>query len=371
MNQFDVVIIGAGMAGASLAAEIAGEASVLILEAEAQPGYHATGRSAAFWEETYGGPGVQPLTSSSGAWLRSPPDEYRSEGFLSPRGMVLMARDEDLPLLDEFENEFQHSGIEMHRIDRARLLACCDGLRPFWQYGIEQRSCADIDVSALHQAYLRVAKRGGAELRCNAALISAVRENGRWRIETRAGEFSADVMVDAAGAWADQVAVLSGIAPIGVSPFRRTMVQLRFDHEIPHTLPLMLSAQGDFYFKSDGQGGVWLSPHDEIPSPPTDAAPEEIDVATAIDRFEQAVDWRIVQVSHTWAGLRSFSPDRLPVYGFDDHAPGFFWFAGQGGFGIQTAPAAAKIGASLLLGQAADPMVAQIDAGRYAPGRFT
>lgn len=371
MNQFDVAIIGAGIAGASLAAEIAGKASVIILEAEAQPGYHATGRSAAFWEETYGGPGVQPLTSSSGDWLRSPPADFQDGSFLSPRGMVLMAGQDELPLLDAFEEEFRGSGVGMQRIDRARLLSHCDGLRPVWQYGIEQESCADIDVAALHQACLRVAKRRGADLRCNAALCSARRQNGRWRIETRDGEFFADILVDAAGAWADEVAGLCGVDAIGISPFRRTMVQLRFDRPVLRSLPLMMSARGDFYFKSDGADGIWLSPHDEIPSQPTDAAPEEIDVAIAIDRFQQAVDWRIVQVTHKWAGLRSFSPDRLPVYGFDTARPGFFWFAGQGGFGIQTAPAAAKIGASLLLGQAADPMVAQIDAERYAPGRFT
>lgn len=371
MKQFDVVIVGAGIAGASLAAEIAGKASVLILEAEAQPGYHATGRSAAFWEETYGGPYVQPLTSASGDWLRAPPLEFHDASFLSLRGMVLMAGDQELPLLDEFEAEFEDSGVQMRRIGRDRLLAHCDGLKPGWQYGIEQESCADIDVAALHQAYLRASGKSGVELRCNASLVAAERGDGRWRIETTAGTVFADILVDASGAWADEVAARSGVAPIGISPFRRTMVQLRFDHAVPRALPLMMSARGDFYFKADGAGGVWLSPHDEIPSPATDAAPEEIDVAIAIDRFEQAVDWRIAQVTHKWAGLRSFSPDRLPVYGFDARTPAFFWFAGQGGFGIQTAPAAAKIGANLLLGQTADPMVEQIDTERYAPGRFT
>lgn len=371
MNQFDIVIVGAGIAGASLAAELAGRASVLILEAEAQPGYHATGRSAAFWEETYGGPHVQPLTSASGDWLREPPPEFRHGSFLSPRGMVLMAGEEEAPLLEDFEREFEGSGVAMQRIGRDGLLAHCDGLRPRWQYGIEQESCADIDVAALHQACLAAAKKYGAELRSNAALLSAQREAGLWRIETRAGTFAADTLVNASGAWADEVALRCGVAPVGISPFRRTMVQLRFDRPVARTLPLMMSARGDFYFKSDGADGVWLSPHDEIPSPPTDAVPEELDIAIAIDRFEQAVDWRIVRVTHKWAGLRSFAPDRLPLYGFDSGAAGFFWFAGQGGFGIQTAPAAAKIGASLLLGQAADPMVAQIDAERYAPGRFT
>jgi D-arginine dehydrogenase len=371
MTHYDIVVAGAGMSGASLAAELAPHASVLILEAEAQPGYHATGRSAAFWHETYGGPGVQPLTSASGVWLRNPPAQYSDASFTSPRGSVTIASEADRPVLQAFVDQFARSDVVLEWRDREALEMRCDGLRAEWVVGLEEASCSDIDVAALHQAYLRVARQSGAELRCNVSLLSARPSEQGWQIETSAGDVSAGLLVNAAGAWVDEVATRAGVAGIGITPFRRTMVQIKVDRDVPRDMPLIVDVHGGFYFKSDGAGGLWLSPHDEIPSPPTDAAPEELDVAIAIDRFERAVNWRIVQVTHKWAGLRSFSPDRLPVYGFDKHQPSFFWFAGQGGFGIQTAPAAAMIGASLVLGKIADPLVSGIDVRRYAPERFT
>jgi D-arginine dehydrogenase len=177
------------------------------------------------------------------------------------------------------------------------------------------------------------------------------------------------VLVDAAGAWADQVAEMAGARPLGIVPLRRTVAQLRTAPPPPPDLPLVLDIGGSFYFKPE-HGKLWLSPHDETPSPACDVAAEELDVAVAIDRLEQVVDWRIEAVEHKWAGLRSFAPDRLPVYGFDPQVPGFFWFAGQGGFGIQTAPAAARLGAQLLLGLPRDSMTEALDAGLYSPGRF-
>jgi D-arginine dehydrogenase len=177
------------------------------------------------------------------------------------------------------------------------------------------------------------------------------------------------VLVNAAGAWADPLAELAGTRPLGIQPLRRTVAQLRTVPRPPADLPLVLDISGAFYFKPE-HGKLWLSPHDETPCPACDAAPEELDVALAIDRFEHVVDWRIEAVEHKWAGLRSFAPDRLPVYGFDARVPGFFWFAGQGGFGIQTAPAAARLGAQLLLGLPGDAMTETLDPALYAPARF-
>lgn len=370
--EFDVAIVGAGMAGASLAAELAADRTVVMLEAEARPGYHATGRSAAFWHETYGGPIVQPLTRASFGWLSTPPAELGVEGsFLSPRGAITLSRKGEEARLESFAESYAANGLHFERLGRSGLDGFCPGLRPEWTSGLHEPDCADIDVAGVHQGYLKMAARKGAVLRCDAGLAAARREGDGWVLETRGGAFRAGLLVNAAGAWADEVAAMAGVKPIGISPFRRTMVQLRFDRPIPRTLPLTIDLDGQFYFKSDGADGVWLSPHDEIPSPPTDAAPEELDVAIAIDRLEHVVDWQVRQVTHKWAGLRSFAPDRLPVYGFDPGVPGFFWFAGQGGFGIQTAPAAAKIGASILTGKDADPMVAHIEVERYAPARFT
>ena len=176
--------------------------------------------------------------------------------------------------------------------------------------------------------------------------------------------------MNAAGAWADTIAERAGARPLGITPLRRTVAQLRVSPEAPADLPLVLDISGKFYFKSDN-GRLWLSPHDEIPTTPCDAAPEELDVALAIDRFQNVTDWKIEAVERRWAGLRSFSPDRLPVYGPDPEVPGFIWFAGQGGFGIQTAPAAARLGAQIMLGQSPDALTEAIDASAYAPSRFS
>ncbi|OWK28292.1 NAD(P)/FAD-dependent oxidoreductase [Sphingomonas mucosissima] len=355
--SFDIAIIGAGMAGASLAAEIGDRARVLLIEAEPAAGYHATGRSAAFWSETYGGPGIQPLTTASG-------DSLRAGGFLDPLGSLHIGRASDAAQADAFLADFADSGVPLLPVDPREHV---HGLRAGWTIGIMEPTCAYIDVAALHADALARARRGGAQLVLNAALTGATRLPAGWRLETNAGVHEAAVLVNAAGAWADQVARLAGVSPLNIQPYRRTMVQLRTDPAPAAGVPHVVHIGGDFYFKPEAGGRLWLSPHDETPVDPGDVQPEELDVAVAIDRFEQAVDWRITQVERRWAGLRSFAPDRLPVYGFAPDGPGFFWFAGQGGFGIQTAPAAAMIGAALLLGT--DPVLG-IDVERYAPTRF-
>lgn len=369
MTTYDVAIVGAGMAGASLAAEIAGDVSVILLEAEAQPGYHSTGRSAAFWSETYGGPLVQPLTAASGPFLATPPADFSEHGFLYPRGALHIARAEGRHAVQAVRHEFAGSGVTLEAASREGLATAIPGLRPDWDFGLSEPSCADIDVAGLHAAYLRRARRLGAELATDAR-VTAARHDGSWWIETTAGRLETRLLVNAAGAWADPVAVLAGVVPLGIRPYRRTIAQLRVDPPAPAALPLVIDALGRFYFKPEAGGRIWLSPHDETPCEPGDCAAEEIDVAIAIDRLESVVDWRVERVERSWAGLRSFAPDRLPVYGFDLHQPAFFWFAGQGGFGIQTAPAAAKLAAGLLLGRAADPLAAGIDPAPYAPARF-
>lgn len=353
MSRFDFAVVGAGIAGATLAAELAPRGSVVVLEEEDVAGYHATGRSAAYWSETYGGPLVQPLTSASRAAL---------DPFLDPLGSLHIGRAEDAARIDAFLAEFAGSGVTLTPVDPA---AHIPGLRAEWTLGVMEPSCAYIDVAALHADALARARRAGAVVRLNAGLRSAERFGGDWRIDTADGPVAAGVVIDAAGAWADTVAARCGVAPIGIQPYRRTLAQLRTDPAAPMHLPHVGDIAGSFYFKPEAGGRLWLSPHDETPSVPTDARPEEIDVAIAIDRFEHVVDWRVAAVERTWAGLRSFAPDRLPVYGFDRAVPGFFWCAGQGGFGIQTAPAAARLAAALLLGDAPS-----LDPAPYAPDRF-
>jgi len=353
----DIAVIGAGMAGASLAAEVAGRASVLLLEAEDQPGYHSTGRSAAFWAESYGGPYVQPLTTASGPFLAE-------HGFLDRRGALHIADGEGLAALAALETEFGDR-VGFERLDQRDVQSRLPGLRPGWVAGLFEPSCADIDVAALHAFYLARARRHGVRLVTGAEVGALSRDGAGWTVETRAGAFRVRMIANAAGAWADRVAALAGAPPVGLQPYRRTLSQLRIDPSAPADLPLVIDALGRFYFKPEAGGRLWLSPHDETPCDPCDCAPEELDVAVAIDRLEGVVDWKVERVERSWAGLRSFAPDRRPVYGFDPAAPAFFWCAGQGGFGIQTAPAAAKLAADLLLQR-----LPTLDPEPYAPDRF-
>jgi D-arginine dehydrogenase len=352
------------MAGASLAAELSPHTSVLLLEAEPQPGYHATGRSAAFWSETYGGALVQPLTTASRPFLAE-------GGFLKPRGCIHLADEEGRAVLSAMEEEFAGTELELTLLDRRALEGRIPGLLPGWNAGLEEPSCADIDVAGLHSAYLKRARQNGAELAGDAELSEAKRAAGLWRLQTKAGPFFADIIVNAAGAWADHVAIRAGAAPLGIRPYRRTVAQLRIDPPAPAELPLVIDALGRFYLKPEAGGRIWLSPHDETACDACDTAPEELDVAVAIDRLEKVVGWRVLQVERSWAGLRSFAPDRLPVYGFVGGSDNFFWCAGQGGFGIQTAPAAAQLAAAMLLGHAPGPLAAGINPAPYQADRFT
>jgi D-arginine dehydrogenase len=359
----DIAIIGAGIAGASLAAMIGKRARVLLIEAESQPGYHSTGRSAAFWSESYGGPAVQPLTTASRAWLEE-------HGFLHPRGCIHIAGAEGRAALDTLAAEMAGCGVAHAWLDEAALRAAIPGLRPHFTIGLTEPTCQDIDVGGLHGDFLARARRDGAIVQADAAVSAIAQDGDGWRISTRDGEIRARIIVNAAGAWANQIAAMADASPIHIQPNRRTIAQLITDPPMAPDMPLIMDALGRFYFRPEAGGRLWLSPHDETPVEAHDVAPEELDVAIAIDQFEQAVDWRVVRRERAWAGLRSFAPDRLPVYGFDARAPGFFWFAGQGGFGIQTAPAAAMLGAALLLGESPPDAVAGIDPARYAPTRF-
>jgi D-arginine dehydrogenase len=351
--DFDVIIVGGGIAGASLGAEIAAKRRTLIIEGEDNCGYHSTGRSAAFWLESYGGPKVALLSSASRDFLDYPAPDFADHSFLRTRGDLHLSR-ESWPELPP--------GIATRRIHRPELERILPGVRSEWQYALLEPACADIDVAGLHAAFLGRFKRDGGNVTTSARLQSATNSGNGWTVRLDNGEsLSAAILVDAAGAWADPVAERCGARALGIAPKRRTLVQLRVGRSGLRDLPLVDDDQGTFYFKGEGDNSIWLSPHDEIPTDPCDAAPEEIDIAMAIDRFEQVVDWPIERVERSWAGLRSFAPDRLPVYGYD---------AGQGGFGIQTAPAAAKLAASILLDEPPDALVAHIDAAMFSPRRF-
>ena len=368
MSDFDFAIIGAGIAGASLAAQLSARHKVLLIEAEAHSGYHSTGRSAAFWVECYGGPGVQPLTTASGPFLATPSADFHDGPLMHRRGALHIGTAEQMPLADNMLAEFAASGVHIEHIDGRAVAAHVPGLRENWTHGLWEPACCDIDVAALHGAYLRQAKRHRTQLHCNSRLHAAKWHSGTWQISAGSLNYSANIIINAAGAWADAVAQIAQVCPLGIQPYRRTISQLAVSPQVPAELPLVIGLDGSFYFKPDAGGRLWLSPHDETATPACDAAPDEIDVAMAIDRLQTVVDWDIQSVERKWAGLRSFAPDRLPVIGRDGAHDAFFWFAGQGGFGIQTAPAAAQLAASLLDADIAAPQ--GVDAAVYAPARF-
>jgi D-arginine dehydrogenase len=366
MSGFDVIIIGGGIAGASLGAEIAAKRRTLILEAEDHCAYHTTGRSAAFWLAHYGGPRVVPLTLASRPLLESgwPTGE---RPLIRRRGIVTIAR-QYMELREALAGNSAEAPV--YEANRQELEERIPGLKEGWDFGVWDPSCGDIDVAGLHGGCIGEFRRKGGTLICSTPLRSARRASSGWIVDAGNETFTAPTIVNAAGAWADDVARRCGAPVLGVTPYRRTVAQLRIGRTGLKDLPLVNDALERFYFKGESDNRVWVSPHDLTPSESCDAAPEEIDVARAIDHFESVVDWPIEAVERKWAGLRSFAPDWLPVYGFGSEVPGFFWCAGQGGFGIQTAPAAAKLAAALLLEAEPDPTLALINAADYSPRRF-
>ena len=364
MSAFDVLIVGGGIAGASLGARLSESMRVLLIEAEDLCGRHATGRSAAFWQASLGGKNPARMLSLAS----KPMFDAGWPGSLTPllrqRGALHLCG----PQGSEMEElEGQSGEHRLVYLDRAQLLDRVPGLREQWTGAWHEPSCADIDVAAFHDCCMRAMRRQNGEIRTDAAFISARRASGTWIAETSAGTVEAALIVDAAGAWGDEVAARAGVPPIGLEPRRRTVVQLRVGHDNLRDLPLVTDLHASFYFKGEGERSVWVSPLDETLVDPCDAAAEEIDVATAIDRFQQAVDWPVEAVERKWAGLRTFAPDRGMKFGFDPGVDGFFWCVGQGGMGIQTAPAASLLCATLISGTPMPPALAAIDPADFAP----
>ncbi|MEO7410417.1 MAG: FAD-binding oxidoreductase, partial [Sphingomicrobium sp.] len=327
-------------------------------------GRHSTGRSVAFWQASLGGDSPARRLS-----LRSKPMFDRNwpgaEGsLLRPRGALhLTSAGHDLVEGGgELDGEFA-----LERLDRDSLDRLVPGLRAQWTGAWWEPSCADIEVAAFHTACIAAIRRSGGTVRTDSALIRARRSGEGWIATTSAGDVTVGLLVNAAGAWADSVAGACGMAPIPIEPRRRTVVQLRVGQTGLRDLPLVTDLHESFYFKGEGDNVVWVSPLDETLAAPCDAAPEEIDVAMAIDRFERAVAWPIEAVERKWAGLRSFAPTRAMQFGFDPMESAFFWCAGQGGMGIQTAPAASLLCASLIRGEVLPPELHGIDPADFAP----
>ncbi|HEX5796391.1 MAG TPA: FAD-binding oxidoreductase [Geminicoccaceae bacterium] len=372
-TRVDVVIAGAGIAGSSLACELADRASVVLLEREAQPGYHSTGRSAAMLTETYGSGVVRRLARASRPFFERPPSDFVERPLLSPRGMLHVARADQRGALDRAERAAAEVVPGVRRLDASGVRELAPLVSAGYVDGglLEPEACA-IDVALLHQGYLRGLRRRGGQLVGNAAITAITAVRGGWEVASAAGRWRAQVLVDAAGAWADQIAELAGVPPLGLVAKRRTAMLVDPPAGLdPTPWPMVIDVDERFYVKPEGRQ-LLVSPADETPVPPSDVQPEELDVALAVDRYETLTGERVPRIRHRWAGLRSFFADHDPVVGRDPAAPGFVWLAGQGGFGIMTAPALAAIGAALILGEEppADlgPLRAQIGPERLRRG---
>ena len=360
---FDIAIVGAGIAGVSLAYFAAPQARVLLLEREAQPAMHSTGRSAAMFMESYGSPQVRALTRASRPFLAQPPAGFAEVPLISPRGALTIARADQLPALRAMLAELQAEGCPAQWLDTDAARALVPVLRPeAVAAALLDPLAADLDVHALHQGFLRGARAQGARLLCDAEVLRLQRQDGLWHIITAAGEVRARQVVNAAGAWVDELAARAGIAPIHIQPRRRSA----FVFEAPagtdiHGWPCVADVDESFYFKPDA-GLLLGSPANADAVPPHDVMPEELDIATGIAHIEAATMLQIRRPRRAWAGLRSFVSDGDLVGGFDRQAEGFFWLAAQGGYGIQTSAAMGALCAAQLLRQPAPPWLGDVSA---------
>ncbi len=350
MLEAEFLVVGAGIAGASVAAELAAHANVVLIEAEDQPGYHSTGRSAAIFTETYGPPAIRALTMASRAFLSEPPQGFTESPILSPRGILLIGREDQGESLDRAEVLARESK-DARRLDRDQALALSPILRPDYVAGaVLEPDAMEIDVHALHTGFQRRFRARGGRLVTGARLQELSRTDGLWRAGTTAGTVVAATIVNAAGAWADVVAGMAGVEPISLVPKRRTAVVFEPTEPVDaHGWPMLVDVDETFYVKPES-GRFLVSPADETPMPPCDVQPDELDIAIAIDRAERATTLTARRLVNKWAGLRSFVADGLPVVGWDDRTEGFFWLAGQGGYGIQTSPALSKLAAATASG---------------------
>ncbi|HEX7760373.1 MAG TPA: FAD-binding oxidoreductase [Caulobacteraceae bacterium] len=374
MDRVEFLVLGSGIAGASAAYELSKSAQVVVAERESAHGVHTTGRSAALYSAAYGNAVIRALTLASRAFYDAPPEGFADYPLLTPRGCLYIATKGQEEALARVEAAAAESGVAMRRLDGASARALCPILREdYLTAAVFEAEAMDIDVQALHQGFLRGTRAHGGEIRLEAEATGLERADGGWAVRFADGsEMLAAVVIDAAGAWADVVAGLAGVAPIGLTPKRRTALILEApDGVTPGPWPAVIDADEQFYFKPEA-GRILASPADETPSEPCDAQPEEWDIAVCVDRVQQAADLPVRRVLRSWAGLRSFVADRSPVIGFDDAAPGFFWLAGQGGYGVQTAPAAGQVAAALALGLDVPRDVARfgVTAAMLAPGRL-
>jgi D-arginine dehydrogenase len=365
-SSYDTIVIGAGIAGATCAAHLASHQKVALIEAEEAAGYHSTGRSAAIWIQNYGPPDVQTLTGLSRAFFENPPAGFTDSPIMMQRGICFLAPEEQVAHLDRLLSE----GIGLKEISIPALRELVPALRP--EYAARaaiETDAFDMDVAALHQGFLRQLKALGGTLSLRSRSGTITRKDGIWHVEVTGGTvFTATTLVNAAGSWGDVVAEQAGVPILGLVPKRRTGVVIDPVPFIPTHWPMLNDVDHTWYCRAEARTKLMVSPADETDDTPHDVQPDELDVAVAIDRMQQALDIEVRRVEHSWAGLRTFTPDRSLAFGWDAAVPGFMWCVGQGGYGIQTSPAAGQYIADLVCGR--DPGAAGSIAIRADPRRF-
>lgn len=371
VERADILIIGGGVAGLSAAAALAEQAKVVVLEAEEQVGFHSSGRSAALLHYALGNPPVRRLTLASREFFERPPQELGAVELSSILPILTPARPDELPRLQELADDLSpFTGIEW--LDEEGLRRECPLLRVGGGDAVQgfiDRTALKLDGHALLQAYLHLVRMNGGEVRTNSRVASIERIDGAWRVRTERGDVhEAPVLVNAAGAWADAIATLAGVEPVGLQPMRRTIIVFDAPDGVDVArLPFTKTVPEELYFGPEA-GRIFASPMDEVPSDPCDAQPDEYEMALAAHRVEERTTVTVRRIEHRWAGLRTFAPDRVPVVGFAPDREGFFWLAGQGGAGLQTSPAIARIVASLIAGSSWP--VADVTAAELSPARF-
>ena len=344
----DFLILGGGMAGASAGFFLADHGSVTLLEKEDALGYHSTGRSAALFTENYGSPPIRALSVGTRPFLEAPPAGFTDHALLAPRGVMMLALPSEDDAFTAALTDGKKTAPELREIGMSEAMKICPVLRPGrFARAMVEPTAMDMDVHAIHQGFLRGVRAKGGRIVTSAPTTSLVHRDGLWHVGTGAGDFAARVLINAGGAWADEIAAMAKVKPIGLVPKRRTA----FTFDAPTGVdaaswPLTADLAESFYFKPES-GRVLASPADETPMPPCDIQPDEIDIATAAARVEEATVLTIRRITHKWAGLRSFVADKTPVVGFDRDAPGFFWLAGQGGYGIQTSAGMGRLACAL------------------------
>ena len=372
-KKFDFIIIGGGMAGASCAYFLSGKGRVLLLEMESQPGYHTTGRSAALFAPSYGNNQIRALSVGGQPFFFDPPSGFCEAPLLTPRGALFIGREDQLASLNETYEDASQMLDSLSRLSSAEVCELVPAMRAdYVAGGILDTGSLDMDVNAIHQGFLRGSRANGTEQVSNAKVESLSRANGDWQVTAGGETYTTKTVINAAGAWCDQVAALAGAKPVGLVPKRRTAIIFDGPTDMKFSdWPAFVDVDEEFYARPES-GAMMGSPADETPMDPCDVQPEELDIAIAVDRLQQATTLEIKRITRSWAGLRSFVADKTPVVGFDPAVEGFFWLAGQGGYGIQTAPGMGRTSAALASGEEIPSDLVDLGASKteLSPERF-